>query len=273
MRLKSAVAKVLKGVGAATLRPIGLIPAHRTRRETVQAFLDGLHPVDSGHPLIRLGPARDGGYLVPDDLRGITACLSAGVGRDSGFELDCANRGMDVFLTDASVAGPACEHERFRFQPMHLGPRDTATTTTLDRWAHESAGHHHDDLLLKIDIEGAEFDVLPGASDATMARARIVVIEFHELQRLFVGAAFPMLRAAFDRLTTTHACVHIHPNNCCDEVTDGYFMLPRNAEFTFLRRDRLQRSTPLRVFTHPLDADCTSRPSLVLSPRLFSDRA
>lgn len=272
MRAKEALAKGLKRTAATLLRPIGHLPAHRTNPAMLQAFLATLHPVDGGYPLVRLGPARDGGYLVPNDLEGVGACLSAGVGSDSGFELDCASRGMDVFLTDASVAGPAARHERFHFQRLHLGAAATPGAITLDEWAHRTVGDRTDDVLLKIDIECAEYEVLTTTSADTVARARIVVIEFHELQRLFIDAAFPFLRAAFERLTATHACVHIHPNNCCGEFSDGGVTLPRNAEFTFLRRDRVRSSTAVTSFPHPLDADCTTRPGLVLPASLFSGR-
>ena len=42
-------------------------------------LLTRLYPYDSGHTLLRLGPNGDGGYLVPDDLDGITHCFSPGV--------------------------------------------------------------------------------------------------------------------------------------------------------------------------------------------------
>ena len=270
MRVKELLARGLKRAGATALHPIGFTPAHRTSPAALAAFLAGLHPIDAGHQLIRLGRTGDGGYLVPDDLDGITTCLSAGVGNDSSFELDCAERGMQVFLTDGSVASPAAQHSAFHFQQLHLGAATTSTEIALDDWADRSVGDLSGDLLVKIDIEGAEYQVLTATSAALLARTRIVVIEFHELHRLFIDAAFPFLCAAFDRITATHDCVHIHPNNGRGVVTDSGVTLPRVAEFTFLRRDRARSRHPATRFPHPLDSDCTADPTLVLPSSLFS---
>ena len=47
--------------------------------EVVEVF-ELLKPKASKTPLIRIGGDIDGSYLVPDDLDGITACFSPGVG-------------------------------------------------------------------------------------------------------------------------------------------------------------------------------------------------
>ena len=81
---------------------------HRpTSPSQMVAFTAALHPrrVD----LVRIGPTDDGGYLLPDVLDGIEACFSPGVGTCSDFELACAERGMQVFLADATVDGPAAD--------------------------------------------------------------------------------------------------------------------------------------------------------------------
>lgn len=69
-------------------------PARITDKNEILALMKSLYPLKTEYPLIRLGPVRDGGYLVPDDLTGIEACYSPGVSAVSGFEKDCAKRGM-----------------------------------------------------------------------------------------------------------------------------------------------------------------------------------
>ena len=69
------------------------------------ALLDILKPRDPGCAFVRLGGPHDGGYLIPDDLDGIVACFSPGVDQTSAFERDCLDRGMALYLSDASVTG------------------------------------------------------------------------------------------------------------------------------------------------------------------------
>ena len=68
----------------------------------LRRMLTALHPQNTTTNLIRVGPSGDGGYLIPDDLDGLVACFSPGVSDISGFEVQCAERGMDVFMADAS---------------------------------------------------------------------------------------------------------------------------------------------------------------------------
>jgi len=45
-----------------------------------------LRPYTTDKELIRLGAEKDGGYLIPNDLAGIEACFSPGVGNEFNFE-------------------------------------------------------------------------------------------------------------------------------------------------------------------------------------------
>ena len=219
--------------------------------------MERLHPIHGGRNFLRLGGRGDGGYLVPDDLEGIAACWSAGVGRDSGFEFDCAERGMNVFLADGSVAEPACTHPRFQFTRKFVGAIDDEKMTTLPSWM-ASVGRVVDELLLKLDIEGAEYEVLLAAPETLLSRFRIVVAEFHHLDHLWSEPFFRIASRAFDKLLSTHACVHVHPNNHDGVLRHRGIDIPPTMEFTFLRRDRLPADPAWRAdFPHPLDRDNT----------------
>lgn len=230
----------------------------RPARNDVAALLRQLRPVATEHALIRLGPPGDGGYLVPDDLDGIEACFSPGVGPTSGFESDCAAAGMKVFMADGSVDGPATVSDVFHFVKRHLGSGSGGETMTLDRWVAESLPGSKSDLLLQMDIEGAEFDALLHTTDRVLGRFRIIVIEFHEMHRFAERDFLDRAAATFDKLRRNHICVHIHPNNCCGNAEVDGVRLPYIAEFTFLRRDRVSRRWRrrfVRSFPHPLDED------------------
>ena len=72
-------------------------------------------------PMLKIGGYGDGSYLIPDDLEGVTHCFSPGVGPSSSLEFNLAQRGIEVFMADASVSGPAVSHERFHFMlPLNV---------------------------------------------------------------------------------------------------------------------------------------------------------
>ncbi|MFP6064320.1 hypothetical protein ACLF9U_04425 [Helicobacter pylori] len=59
-----------------------------TPNEKVEGFIKSLHPIKTEHELVRFGAKHDGGYLIPNDFKGIRALFSPGVGGESTFEED-----------------------------------------------------------------------------------------------------------------------------------------------------------------------------------------
>jgi hypothetical protein len=243
---------------------LGLHMAKRTRVSAVEALIRALRPLDSGVPLVRLGPDGDGGYLVPNDLAGIDYAFSPGVSNESGFEAALANRGARIFLADFSVDRPAQEHPQFAFTKKFVGCVSNDMYITLDEWKSSNLPDHGGDLLLQMDIEGAEYETLMSASPALLAQFRIMVIEFHYLQDLWNRPVFELASWVFRKLLQTHSVVHIHPNNCCGSVKSRGLEIPRIAEFTFYRNDRLRQQTYAQTFPHSLDRDNTRKPTLPL---------
>jgi hypothetical protein len=243
-------------------------PTRVTNEQQVRDLVTKLHPVSSGKPLIRLGPEADGGYLVPDDLKGIDTCFSPGVSNVSGFEFDCAKRGMDIFMADASVEKPPLDHPRFRFIPKFIGATTEGKFISLEDWVNDSAGKSNSDLLLQMDIEGCEYETFLSTPSALLKRFRIMVVEFHDLECLFCEPVFPAYRQVFEKILRNHTCVHIHPNNYCTAMRVGNLEFPQMAEFTFLRNDRVENRGFANTFPHPLDRDNTPKASVAL-PKSF----
>lgn len=239
-------------------------PTPLTDNRDIQALLNLLRPMKSDKDLVRLGPKGEGGYLIPDGLEGISACFSPGVGQYSGFELDCAKRGMQVFMTDYSVQGPAVHHENFHFNKKFLGAVQNENTITLDGWVGSSIPDSHPDLILQMDIEGAEYEVLLSTPENLMKRFSIIAIEFHSLKLLWSRPFFLLASQAFRKLMQTHVCVHNHPNNINPAKTIGNITIPSVTEMTFLRKDHATKLSPATVFPHPLDCDNSSKKSLPL---------
>ena len=245
---------------AARMRPVD-----RDYRRAVAALIRSLRPINSGVDLIRLGSERDGGYLVPDDLGGIRYAFSPGVGGNSEFEADLADRGMTVFLADGSVSGPAQPHPKFVFEKRHLSVRSSASTVTMDDWKTASIGEYTGDLLLQMDIESAEYKVLASASSTLLSQFRVIVVEFHGLHRLWNRRWFRRASSVFATLLATHAVVHVHPNNSQLVFKSQGVDIPPVAEFTFLRKDRVLCKSPAHL-PHALDRDTLAGRASILWP-------
>lgn len=256
--------RVLKNAAVRLLALGGGFPVRATEADAVRAVLRSLHPRATGHGLVRFGPAGDGGYLVPDDLAGILACFSPGVGAITGFENRCASLGMAVFLADGSVDRPAGLHNSCVFTKKFVGATRGAEFMTMDDWVGDSVPSSSFDLLLQIDTEGAEYETFLSMSDSLLRRFRIIVAEFHQLDQLWNRPFFGLASRALARILQSHTCVHIHPNNCTMPLRKGGLTIPPIMEFTFLRNDRLGATSFSKRFPHALDADNTTGPHIAL---------
>jgi hypothetical protein len=225
------------------------------RAKSIRSLLNELHPKGTGHPLVRFGPHSDGGYIIPDDLEGIVACFSPGVCETSGFELDCANRGIPVFLADASVSAPAATSPLFHFTKKFLGRDSHGDFLTLSDWVQQSIGDHAGDLMLQMDIEGFEYEVIEATTPSLLQRFRIIVVEFHNLCAILNGGEkkWREIQKSLKKLMQTHVCVHAHPNNISRVGRFRDIEIPDLMELTFLRRDRVTTGGYRKDFPHHLD--------------------
>jgi hypothetical protein len=247
----------------------GVFPVLATDAGDVALFLKKLYPRQCDKGLIRMGPTGDGGYLVPDDLEGIVACFSPGVDKVSGFEVDCADRGIEVHMADASVEGPPVEHVLFSFTKKFIGSTNNQTYMTLDQWVSESKVPEGSDLMLQMDIEGFEYETIFSATDDLMSRFRIIVAEFHHLNQLWDLRYFKLVSRAIDKILETHVCVHSHPNNYLEPLRLAGLTIPPLMEFTFVRKDRIAGREYSNEFPHKLDHDNSTKQSLALPKCMY----
>jgi hypothetical protein len=239
--------------------------------EQLNALIKKLWPYDVGKDMIRLGSENDGGYLVPDDLDGITACFSPGVDVTTDFEQDCAKRGMKLFLADLSVEKNDLnlQSENYSFLKKHIGVVNTKDFITLDEWFKVSQLGPEEDLLLQMDIEGCEYLSLIATSDEMLRRFRIIIVEFHDLHNLWEKNFYNQAEATFNKLLQNHTCVHLHPNNYAKVLSLKGIDIPNLIELTFVRNDRVEAKTLQRKFPHKLDSDNTSSNKVVLPRNWF----
>jgi hypothetical protein len=149
-----------------------------------------------------------------------------------------------------------------------VGANDRDHWFTLSTWKDKYLNGYAGELLLQMDIEGSEYEVIFSTQPSLLDQFRIIVIEFHHLDRLFDSFGFRILSSCFHKLLEYFRVVHIHPNNDSEVVSRRGIDIPNTMEFTFLNKRRITRTVPHLVFPHPLDADNTANPTLIL-PRCW----
>lgn len=232
---------------------------NKSTLEDITSTLDILIPKPCGHALIRIGGKGDGGYLLPDDLDGIEALFSPGVNNFKDFEDYLAiNFNIKSYMCDYTseiekLRTPMIEGMQF-FEKKWLDVNGCDDAIDLNEWV-AKAENSSRDLMLQMDIEGAEYRNLLNLEEENLKRFRIIVIELHGLRHLanqsFLNGIFVEVLQKIDKY---FICVHAHPNNCCGTTTYGDWIVPNVMEFTFFRKDRIKKSEVKISLPHALDA-------------------
>lgn len=242
-----------------------------TSNDMVRETVSYLRPQVDPLRLVRLGAEGDGGYLVPDDLKGIEACFSPGVNDQVAFEVDLMALGIPSHLCDASIERVPATLSGFTFEKKFLGLCEEGNFTTLCAWfaRYASVDDAHD-YMLQMDIEGAEYDVLNSTPRDVLRKFRIIVIELHHFARVFDPLVCQQIHTLLSRLARDFVVAHIHGNNHGDPVSNGTFEVPRSLEVSLLRRDRPWTESVSPSLPHQLDRPCVShRPEVVLDRTTF----
>jgi methyltransferase FkbM-like protein len=265
--LKEMLKKFIKN--AAFRMGVTITRTRQTKSADVLELIRRLRPKESGRGLIRIGGNGDGGYLLPDDLEGIEYCFSPGVGGAADFENHLANLNIQSFLADNSIDHPPIERPEFTFDRKFIGANETETSFTIKSWIDKYLKDYSGELLLQMDIEGFEYEALIGTPVEALSRFRIMIIEFHNLDRIFDPFIYTLYRTCFERILRHFHVVHIHPNNCCGSVKKDGIEVPRVLEFTFYNKSRVSHTTYAHGFPHPLDRDNVPANKSIHLPRCW----
>ncbi|NBR94451.1 MAG: hypothetical protein EBT44_06485 [Actinobacteria bacterium] len=178
-----------------------------------EKFMNEIRPM-IGLPMTRLGRNFDGGYVLP--LLALDNCdslVSLGYGYDSSFESDflSLSSAKRVFLYDSSinltvVIGQLFESLKFfpkgrkryfvlrvkqliKYLLLRLNPRIRYTNTFIGKFTGSKSlsysqllkAHSESNVILKMDIEGAEYQCFESPVDFK-SYVKCMVIEFHDLK-------------------------------------------------------------------------------------------
>jgi hypothetical protein len=223
--------------------------------EQFREFLRHLRPhAVPGFRKRRFGALRDGGYVMLDDFAPARHALSLGIGPEVSWDIEVAARGLRVFQYDHTVAGSPVSNANFVFHRYRVvgrreGPDDVSLAQILER--PELVADR--DVIAKIDIEEAEWELLAQTDTASLQRIRQLVIEFGEVRRFVDRKWRTLMLAALRNLAATHACIHVHGNNWGPFAVVGGIAFPNWFEVTFVRRGDHPIVPSAEIFPTELD--------------------
>ena len=204
---------VIIAFAAAAALAIGDVARRAGARKLREEILTELRPVVLKNcTLKRFGSANDGGYLMCENLiEPIDGAYSYGVGKNDDWGCEVSRRyGVRVHQYDCfDPAQPTCNGGTFVFHNECVSDRtgdiDSHVFETLENQIKKNGdtGRH---LVIKMDIEGAEWDSLLTAPDELLASISQIAMEMH-------GFDDPKIVEVLRKLKRNFYLVNLHFNN------------------------------------------------------------
>lgn len=207
---------------------------------------------------VRVGKANDGGYVMIDDFSDVGIAYSLGINNDVSWDLEIADRGVEIFQYDHTIDGLPEDHPRFHWQKTGIGPTSAPhlSIETLPNLIAENGHSGRRDMILKCDIEGAEWGVLATMPHAVLDQFRQIVLETHGWERFANEDEATSFLSAIHQLTHNHCLVHVHANNYAPVAVVGGIPIPDVLEMTLMRRDTCRFEEFNGLFPQPIDQPC-----------------
>ena len=168
--------------------------------------------------------------------------------------------------------GPPHENKFFHFRKEALGPHDsedpisqqvigadghfinvTSLTKKLSTMVEENGLLGNNDLILKMDVEAAEYESFQTLKHQDLLGFRIITAEIHNLILLHQESFLESATHFIDMISRHHTCVHLHANNACNMILINGIPVPEVVEATFLRNDRSEFSVSKEPIPSSLD--------------------
>ena len=187
---------------------------------------------------IRVGCEHDGGYVMHDfSSSEVDGALSIGVGPDVSWDIDVVRKGIKVDLFDPTIRRMPEKVPGGHFHKIGIGPVESSDPEYLPLpKLREIAGlGDASNIVLKIDVEGAEWTSLRNLPEGELSRYSQIAIEMHNLGRVVEQKFFDSVIDVLKSLATNHTPIHLHANNYAPLNKFGNYWFPDAIEVTYVR--------------------------------------
>lgn len=218
----------------------GRHPKQLINRDFLAEFLALLSPKLNKHSLIRCGSISDGGYVIPNlDYSSVISC---GVGDNLDFEseLSCLNPQCRFIIVDGTIKNlPVHKINNLEWLPSLVRgfSHRRENIVSLNDLISDANWSGQAGTLLKIDIEGFEYESLLAISTNLLEQVNVLVVEFHNLFDLRFYSEFKWrFGPIFDRIFELFDVVWVNAHNGQGYTLNYGQVLPNLIEITFSRK-------------------------------------
>jgi hypothetical protein len=180
--------------------------------------------------VVRKGSDTDGGYFISSENTSYASIISFGVGSDISFETELMDDTTFAHFYDNSINQLPTPIQNSAFFKETVGKNGVDLSEAVSRISVSP-------ILLKCDIEGAEWNLFGKAESSDISKFEQIVIEFHGLQFLYLDQIFEEQILALEKIFITHTPIFSSSNNFGKFFLIGGRLVPEVVEVTYLKRE------------------------------------
>lgn len=190
-----------------------------------------------GKRMVRIGDKNDGGYVMLDDFYRDNIAYSIGIGDDWTWDLEMERRGYSVYMYDPTITQPMGLPENcvFRKQGLSAIDNDIINYYTLESIMRKNGHSKIEGGIIKVDIEGAEWEVFDEVDRGLLGAFNQIVMELHGL---VTSNNTQQMLSVINKIHNSFQCVWVHGNNNTGAYQTDEYTMPDVLEVCFVNRNK-----------------------------------
>ena len=142
------------------------------------------------------------------EKRGVS--YSFGVGTDVSWDEGMAKQGYDVYMYDHTVTQLSKDCHGFHFFRQGIAAVPCAGKDTLVHFLEVNGHDEKMGMILKMDVEGAEWEIIDTCDISCLDKFNQIVMEIHGMLNF---SRVDIVTRCLKKLSQTHYVIHVHANN------------------------------------------------------------
>ena len=202
-----------------------------------------------GKNLKLYGLMRDGGYILTEDLKNVKIAYSFGVDGEYSFDMHLADNDIDVYMYDPFIKGldfsqynlnnsqDFKNNADYYQKKLHFfkigitGSKKQNNMKTLQEILNDNGHSNEKDMILKMDVEGSEWDSLNELSEDFLKKFKYITLELHLGNK---PSELEIKINVLKKLSKFHQVIFIRFNNAGELIEFGHNKIGSLIEISYM---------------------------------------
>jgi hypothetical protein len=188
-----------------------------------------------GKERILIGRRMDGSYVILDDFKNVRVAYSFGIRREIQFDKNLADRGIDVYMYDHTIDSLPYENDKFHWKKIGITGKNKSNNLlkSLEELIIENGHSSEENMILKMDVEHAEWESLKDISFKILNQFKYILIEYHFKNESLANETL-LYYNVIKKIHKTHQVFYLRCHNLYSVVNFGNNRFCKYLEVSYI---------------------------------------